>query len=68
MKLLYAHCLIYDAQQPHMVATTIVPILQMKELRLREVKEPAQGHTVGSGRAGTPGHQAPGGPFPQWYC
>ena len=34
-----------DIQQVHKAATTIVSMLHMKELRPREVKQLAQGHT-----------------------
>ena len=36
----------FNAFNPHNVGTTIVPILQRRKLRPREVRALAQGHTV----------------------
>ena len=34
-----------------MVNTNLIPILKMMKLRLREVKQPAQGHTAFRGKS-----------------
>ena len=55
-----------DIQQVRKVATTIVSILQMKALRLREVKQLAQGHTGRKWADWNSRASGIRGSFPQW--
>lgn len=44
--MLYMHHLISFLPQPYKVETVIVPIFQIRKLRLREAKRPALGHAA----------------------
>ena len=55
-----------DIQQVRKVATTIVSILQMKALRLREVKQLAQGPTGRKWADWNSRASGIRGSFPQW--
>ena len=45
-QMLSMHYLIAPAEQPLEVSTIIIPILQMREMKLRELKSLFEGHTA----------------------